>query len=115
MKFIKEGDIYKVARITGTQDNILGISLAENDTDIEIVEWNIKEGSQRKSSSHEVFEQVLKGLKKTNEELGKNYKLSKIYFLPTDSATNSIYQHLITEIIKRIDGKGEFIAAQYKH
>jgi RNA polymerase-interacting CarD/CdnL/TRCF family regulator len=109
MRFIKDKDIYKIARITGTQDNILGVSFTENETNIQVVEWNIKEGSVRKASSEEVLAQVVDGLRAINEELGSNYKLSKIYYLPTDSAANSVYKFLIAEIVKRVNSKGEFV------
>jgi len=109
MRFIKDNEVYKVARITGTQDNILGVRFTESDVYTQVVEWDTKEGSVRKASSEEVLEQVLDGLREVNEGLGKNYKLSKIYFLPTDSASNSVYKFLIAEIVKRLDSKGEFI------
>ena len=38
MRFSKTNNIYKIIRITGSQDNILGISFGEDD--IEIIEWN---------------------------------------------------------------------------
>ena len=38
MRFSKTNNIYKILRITGSQDNILGISFGEDD--IEIIEWN---------------------------------------------------------------------------
>ena len=109
MRFIKDNDVYKVARITGTQDNILGVSFTESEANVQVIKWDIKEGSVRKASSEEVLKQVVDGLREINEELGKNYKLSKIYFLPTDSPSNSVYKFLIAEIVKRVDSKGEFV------
>ena len=109
MKFIKDKDVYKVARITGVQDNILGVSFRESEADIKVIEWDAKKDTIRKTSSEEVLVQVLDGLKETNEELGKDYKLSIIYFLPTDSASNSVYKFLIAQIVKRVDSKAEFI------
>ena len=38
MRFSKTNNIYKIIRITGSQDNILGISFGEDD--IEVIEWN---------------------------------------------------------------------------
>ena len=38
MRFSKTNNIYKIIRITGSQDNILGISFGEDN--IEVIEWN---------------------------------------------------------------------------
>ena len=43
-RFSKTGNIYKIIRITGSQDNILGISFVEtnsSEADIEGIEWNL--------------------------------------------------------------------------
>jgi hypothetical protein len=109
MQFVKDGDVYKVARITGSQDNILGVSFSDQEASIEVIEWDAKRGAKLKSSSDQVLEQVLSGLKEVNQALGKKYFLSKIYFLPSDSSANSIYEFLIKELIKRLENGGEFV------
>lgn len=109
MQFTKSNDTYKVIRITGVQDNILGVCFSDKKTDIEVVEWDMKNGSKMKSSSEEVLMQVLSGLKDINQILGENYLLSTVYFLPSDSASNSIYKFLIQELVKRLDSNGSFI------
>ena len=45
MQFIKTGNIYKIVRMSGAQDNILGISFGE-DNKMEILEWPIEEGEK---------------------------------------------------------------------
>jgi hypothetical protein len=109
MKFIKDNDVYKVARITGVQDNILGISFAETNSNVQIIEWKNKKKLVHKTSPEEVLKQVEDGLRDINRELGTNYSVSKIYFLPSDSPSNSVYKYLITEIVKRVDNKEEFV------
>jgi hypothetical protein len=110
MRFTKSNDVYKVIRITGAQDNILGICFSANEErNIELVEWNVKRGAKIKASGDQVLGQVLSGLKSVNEDLGKNYHLSKIYFLPSDSASNSVYEFLIKELIKQFDSGNEFL------
>jgi hypothetical protein len=109
MQFVKDGDIYKVARITGSQDNILGVSFSEQETAIEVVEWDVKKGAKVRSSSTQVLDQALSGLKLVNDYLGKRYYLSKIYFLPSDSASNSVYEFLIQELIKHFDSGNAFV------
>ena len=43
MRFSKTGKIYKVIRITGSQDNSLGISFVEannGESNIDVIEWD---------------------------------------------------------------------------
>ena len=108
MRFLKTDNIYKIIRITGSQDNILGISFGEDD--VEVIEWNFKNIDRRKirTSKEEVLEQVLSGLESVNKSLGTNYKLSKIYFSPWDGASNSVYNLLICTLIRHYHSGNEF-------
>ena len=108
MRFSKTDNIYKIIRITGSQDNILGISFGEDD--IEVIEWNFNNSdrSRIRTSKEEVLEQVLSGLESINKSLGTNYKLSKIYFSPFDISTNRIYSGLIAALIRHYHSGNEF-------
>ena len=108
MRFSKTNNIYKIIRITGSQDNILGISFGEDD--IEVIEWNINniDKSRIRTSKEEVLEQVLSGLDSVNQSLGTNYKLSKIYFSPFDISTNRVYSGLIAALIRHYHNGNEF-------
>ena len=111
MRFSKTDNIYKIIRITGSQDNILGISFVEKNSigdNIEVIEWNFPKSdkSRIRTSKKDVLEQVLSGLESVNQSLGTNYKLSQIYFSPFDSGTNSVYTLLICNLIRHYhDGK----------
>ena len=108
MRFSKTNNIYKIIRITGSQDNILGISFGEDN--IEVIEWNFNniDKSRIRTSKEKVLEQVLSGLESVNQSLGTNYKLSKIYFSPFDISTNRIYSGLIAALIKHYHSGNEF-------
>ena len=81
MGFFQKDNIYRVTRMTGNRDNILGVSFADknsSENNIEVIEWdfpNIDE-SRIRTSKEEVLEQVLSGLKSINESLETNYQLS---------------------------------------
>ena len=113
MKFFKKDNIYRIIRITGSQDNILGVAFDDKnktDNNIEVIEWdflNIAK-SRLRTSKEEVLEQVLSELESVNQSLGTNYKLSKIYFSSFDSETNSIYNLLICKLIKHYHSGNEF-------
>jgi hypothetical protein len=113
MRFSKTDNIYKIIRITGSQDNILGISFVEtnsSEADLEVIEWNFSNSdrSRIRTSKEEVLEQVLSGLESINKSLGTNYKLSKIYFSPFDISTNRIYSGLIAALIRHYHSGNEF-------
>ena len=92
---------------THTQDDILGVSFDEsNSNKIEILQWPVEKGYKIQTSKEEVLEQVLSGLESVNKSLDTSYKLSKIYFLPSDRASNSVYKLLICKLIRHYhDGK----------
>ena len=110
MRFLKEGNIYKIIRITGSQDNILGLVFENNNNPnnnktIEVIEWsfsNIKE-TRIETSKEEVLKQVTAGLKSVNESLGTNYKISKIYFSPFDLPRYRVYVALTSFLIRHYD------------
>ena len=108
MQFLKTDDIYKIIRITGSQDNILGITFGETNT--EVIEWSFNSGDTNivQTSKDEVLKQVLSGLKSVNNSLGTNYKLSKIYFSPFDISTNQVYSGLIGVLIRYYHSGNEF-------
>ena len=113
MRFSKTGNIYKIIRITGSQDNILGISFVEtnrSEDNLEVIEWNFAKSDRRRirTSKEEVLEQVLCGLESVNQSLETNYKLSKIYFSPSDRASNSVYKLLICRLIRHSHSGNEF-------
>jgi len=113
MGFFKKDNIYRITRITGSQDNILGVAFDDknnSDNNIEVIEWDFPniDKSRIRTSKEEVLEQVLSGLESVNQSLGTNYKLSQIYFSPFDSGTNSVYNLLICKLIRHYDSGNEF-------
>ena len=113
MGFFKKDNIYRITRITGSQDNILGVAFDDknnSDNNIEVIEWDFPniDTSKIRTAKKEVLEQVLFGLESVNQSLGTNYKLSKIYFSPFDIPTNRIYSRLIATLIRHYHNGNEF-------
>ena len=120
MQFSKEGKIYKVIRITGSQDNYLGISFAEKEiSDPEVIELEIGPIVQKKpfykvitrsilTTKKEIKQQVLNGLDSINKSLGTNYQLSHIYFVPSDSCRDQVYTLLTERLIRHYHEGKEF-------
>ena len=103
MKFTKTNDIYKIVRITGGYDNILGVYFTQKDNEpLEIIEWDLKNTETIKTSISEIQSQVISGLRLVNQYLNTNYRVSKIYYVPVDNPSNSVYEFLIQELIKHL-------------
>ena len=112
MQFTKLDNMYLISRTTGSQDNILGVCFSEKNSsdieEIEVIEWDINEDEKIQTSRDQVLKQVVSGLKKANHSLGTSYRLSKIYFLPSDSASGLVYKLLIKRLIKHYHNGEEF-------
>jgi hypothetical protein len=108
MQFIIDNDLYKIARITGPNHNFLAIRLSEKKCNTKATPLPIKQGDTERLDKKTVLAQVLDGLDKVNQDLGKQYFLSEIQFIPSDTESQSIYEFLVGELIKRIDSNGEF-------
>ena len=62
MKYTKQDDVDRIVRLTGSQDNILGVSFSKNDSpesNIEGMEWPIPKGEQIRTSRKEILEQQI--------------------------------------------------------
>ena len=73
MKFTKTNEIYKIVRITGGYDNILGVGFTQKDNEpLEIIEWDLKNTETIKTSKSEIQSQVISGLRLVNQHLNTN-------------------------------------------
>lgn len=109
MQFIKENDFFKVARITGPAHNFLAIRLSETKCVTQVTPLTIKQGDVERLDGKKILTQVLNGLDEVNQELGKEYFISEVQFVPSDTYSSSVYGFLVSELIKRIDSNGEFV------
>ena len=112
MQFIHDNDLYKIVRITGSTHNLLIIRLSEIKCSTQITKLQVKQGDIERLDEQDVLTHVLTGLEEVNQKLGKNYFLSEVQYVPSDTEPTSVYSFLIMELIKRIDLNGEFVVVQ---
>ena len=101
MGFTKKDNISKITRVTGNRDNILGISFGNKhstENNIEVIEWNFSNIGSSKIRTSKT--EVLNHLNSINQSLGTSYPLSKIYYVPSEYGSFSVYQTLIRSLIK---------------
>lgn len=103
MQLVKSGGVYKIARITGAQDNLLGVMFSDHPGEIELVALGAQDARNVRAEPGEVRRQVTAGLAEINRELGTSYCLSKIFYLPSESAANSVYELLIAALVKKLE------------
>lgn len=112
MRFTKSENIYKITRITGNQDHILGICFntkTNQENTIQIIDLHFPniDNSIVRTSHTELLTQVLDGLNCLNQSLQTNYKLSKIYYVPSLDGVG-IYRALIRTLIRHYHEGKEF-------
>lgn len=105
MKFLKENDFYKVARIAGPSHNFLAIRLSEKDCMTAAAALPVRNGG----SINIRKDDVLSGLESINVELNSEYHIAEIQFIPSDTQSNSVYRMLTRELVRRIHNRGNFI------
>ena len=88
MRFTKKDNVYRISQLTGSQDNILGVCFSKNNSnDIQVIQWNRKDARKIQMFEDQVLKQVILGLKEVNQSLDTSYRLSKIYFLPSETTS----------------------------
>ena len=107
MQYIYDGQFYKAVKITGPKHNLLGISFGKCDCP-EILAL-CKENDEIIIDESDVLSQVKNGIEKINEELGTEYSVSQIQFVPSDTPSKVIYDELTQEIVKRLHKGDEFV------
>ena len=112
MRFTKSENIYKITRITGNQDYILGICFDTKDSQedtIQIIDLHFPnlDNTKVRTSHTELLTQILDGLNCLNQSLETNYTLSKIYYVPSLNESG-IYRALIRTLIRHYHEGKEF-------
>lgn len=93
--------------MTGKRDNILAVIFATNDSTenyIEVIEWRFSNtpSVEIRTSKTELLRQGITGFNFINEGVGKNYRLLKIFYVPSEYPGNWIYTFLIRTLINKI-------------
>ena len=109
MQFLYDGHFYKAVKVSGPKHNLLSIALGDNCKAPEIVELSSKEKGSQRLDSDEVLSQVVFGLEQVNKELGTNYMVETIQYVPSDTPSKQVYIELTQSIIKKIHEEGGFV------
>ncbi|CCN72623.1 conserved hypothetical protein [Vibrio nigripulchritudo SFn118] len=103
MIYIRDNNLYKIARITGPTHNFLAIRLSESKCSIKVKALFSRTEEELRIDEESVVAQVLSGLTSTNLELKTEYYVSEIHYVPSDTKSSSVYKFLTIELLRRID------------
>ena len=101
MQIVKDGEFYKLARITGPTHNILSLRYGDESVDpiVEVLDPN-KKG---RLVAESVKDQVLLGVSEANRFLGTDYQVHVIQFSQSDSGPSEIYRELARRLTERMN------------
>ncbi|SHO55708.1 hypothetical protein VQ7734_01454 [Vibrio quintilis] len=102
MQFSFNSGLYKATRIAGRSHNFLAIRLSDLKQDTKVTALPVLPNEELRIEAQDVLEQVRSGLLLINEEAGKNYYISEIQYIPSDTHSPDIYQTLAIELLQRI-------------
>lgn len=95
----KDGDFYKITRITGPKHNLLSVKFGNSELKVEKLMQH-SPSAMPMTNDVEVTEEVLKGVARANDRLGKAFKVSVIQYVPDDSAPASVYGDLAELLVE---------------
>ena len=105
MQTVRDGDFFRLVRITGPTHNFLSLRYGKTDAPhVAALDPGVGNGL----SDVEVKRQVLAGVSKANKELNTSYQVKEIQFLRGDSPPEEMYcelAFLITTQMNEIESK----------
>jgi len=103
MKVTKDGNVYKVARITGPKHNFLGLTLSGAEVPSLTVErLQVDDGGVYAGTLDEqqLVEAVRHGVTEANQQFGTHFYIAKLQYVVTDTPDPSVYSLLAQKIVE---------------
>ncbi|HEY0074605.1 MAG TPA: hypothetical protein VGB77_10920 [Abditibacteriaceae bacterium] len=116
MTFSKSKNFYLVSHITGPTHNLLIVNVIQSNKRVEpIIKSLSPDGSCGcgPPDANAVLNNVLRGAKEANDQLGTNYKVLEVRFIENDSRIETVYAYLVRKLIERIESNGAFNESKY--
>lgn len=108
MQFSRDGDWRQVIRIAGPSHNLLALKMGKLGASGPNVE-RISVGKEAPViDADDVLRQVLEGVTEANAQLGRDYQVTAIRFVTTDTPSSTIYRSLAKVIVEQSAKEGMF-------
>lgn len=108
MIFLHDGIKYITIRNTGNSDNYLALALSDKPCEIEFLPLDLN-STNPSITKNNIKKQVYEGVIHMQKNTRKKVNIKKIYYLQSDSYTDSIYKLMIIELLSRIINHERFI------
>ena len=104
MRFLTEGAIHKVIRITGPSHNLLGLELESSASACSCTVEALGEDGPKAGllDADEVIRYVLAGVSEMNDALGTRYQVKRIQYVPLDSPPAELYKTLAKSLVEYV-------------
>ena len=103
MKVTKDGNVYKVARITGPKHNFLGLTLSGAEVpSLTVKRLQVDDGGVYAGTLDEqqLVEAVRRGVTEANQKFGTHFYITKLQYVVTDTPDPSVYSLLAQKIVE---------------
>jgi hypothetical protein len=103
MKLTKDGNVYKLARITGPKHNFLGLALSGAEVpSLTIERLQVDDGGVYAGTLDEqqFVEAVRQGVMEANQKFGTHFYITKLQYVVTDTPDPSVYSLLAQKIVE---------------
>lgn len=103
MKVTKDGNVFKVARITGPKHNFLGLTLSRAEVlSLTVERLQVDDGGVYAGTLDEqqLVEAVQQGVTEANQKFGTHFYITKLQYVMTDTPDSSVYSLLAQKIVE---------------
>lgn len=112
MQFSQDDKWHQVVRITGPNHNLLGIELSEREAGFSPTVELLPTGQEQSSypiAPEDVRREVIGGVSEANAQLGTNYRVARIRYVPSDTPPVDVYYYLAKSLIERLARQDTFV------
>lgn len=113
MRVSRQGNVFRIVRITGPQHNLLGLEFGKNSLvpEIEVLPAVDHRHSKYSPDVESIRQHVLEGVREANEEAKMNVSVIRMQIVEDDSGPPEVYRHLAKELVLRAS-RGECETSQ---
>jgi|SRR5579863_1883109 len=101
MQFYRDGNFFKVVRVTGPTRNILCAEIVKGSESIRAIEClPLRPGEKASLDQNAVLRQVQMGFQDASKRLGIYVTARRLQFLPSDSPPAEVYRSMAEELVE---------------
>ena len=112
MQFVRLGEYFAIARITGPEHNLLQVRFGHKGDAALVCECLPSQETGTALNRDKLVASVLNGVAQANQNFGSSHQVTHILYIATDSKPESTYEQLAYKLVERLAAGGEFQEAK---